>query len=253
MTHPIAKELLELSHQLGREDQPFAILGEGNTSAGLDEKTFLVKASGCQLGTLTQDQLTECHYEPLLGLLLEEEATREEVDEVLLSARKDEHAAKPSLEAMFHAWLLSLEGVSFVGHCHPVRINQILCSPRAVDFASARMFPDEVICCGTSSVLVPYADPGLALAKQIREETLAYMDRHEGFLPRLILLKNHGAIAIGTSAAGVLATLRMAEKAAAIFIGAASLGGPDFLPRSEVRQLSGRPDEIYRQKQLKLS
>jgi rhamnose utilization protein RhaD (predicted bifunctional aldolase and dehydrogenase) len=48
---PLAR-LLELSHQLGREERKLAILGEGNTSTRLGADTFLVKASGSNLATL---------------------------------------------------------------------------------------------------------------------------------------------------------------------------------------------------------
>jgi hypothetical protein len=34
--------LLELSHELAREDRQMAILGEGNTSARLNAGTFLI-------------------------------------------------------------------------------------------------------------------------------------------------------------------------------------------------------------------
>ena len=52
MQNPILQDLLNLSHELGREDRGLAMLGEGNTSARLTEDTFLVKASGTCLGTL---------------------------------------------------------------------------------------------------------------------------------------------------------------------------------------------------------
>ena len=41
----ILGRLLDLSHQLGREDRKLAILGEGNTSARVSGATFVVKAS----------------------------------------------------------------------------------------------------------------------------------------------------------------------------------------------------------------
>jgi hypothetical protein len=44
----------------------------------------------------------------------------------------------------------------------------------------------------------------------------------------------------------------MAAKAAAIFMGAAALGGPNFMTPAQVERISSRPDEAYRQKQLKL-
>ena len=101
-------------------------------------------------------------------------------------------------------------------------------------------------------MLVPYTDPGVPLAKAIRREVEAFQKRL-GSLPRVILLQNHGLIAIGATAGAVEATTRMAEKAARIFLGAAALGGPVFLPPDQVRRISGRPDEHYRQKQLKLA
>ena len=83
--------LLDLSHQLGREDRKLAILGEGNTSVRLSEQTF----------------------------------------------------------------------------------------------ASRRLFPDEIVCCGVESVFVPYTDPCLKLSQAIKtavEETIAPLAhrRHTG-------------------------------------------------------------------------
>ena len=50
----------------------------------------------------------------------------------------------------------------------------------------------------------------------------------------------------------VLACLLMATKAAAIFVGAATLGGPNFMTPAHVGRIAARPDEAYRQKQLKI-
>ena len=61
--------LLALSHELGAEHRDLAILGEGNTSARLEAGRFLVKASGCNLGTLGAEDLVECNSSPLLELL----------------------------------------------------------------------------------------------------------------------------------------------------------------------------------------
>jgi hypothetical protein len=49
-----------------------------------------------------------------------------------------------------------------------------------------------------------------------------------------------------------MASLMMAEKAAKIFVGAAALGGPVFLTPENVARISGRSDEHYRRKVLKL-
>jgi hypothetical protein len=50
----------------------------------------------------------------------------------------------------------------------------------------------------------------------------------------------------------VLAALLMAEKTAAIWTGAAALGGPIFLSPENVQRIAQRPDEHYRQRALKL-
>jgi len=46
-----------------------AILAEGNASARLSSETFLVKASGCSLGTLDKGGVVECRAKTLLPLL----------------------------------------------------------------------------------------------------------------------------------------------------------------------------------------
>jgi rhamnose utilization protein RhaD (predicted bifunctional aldolase and dehydrogenase) len=244
-------QLLSLSHELGREDRRLAILGEGNTSMRVDEDTFLVKASGSRLGTLNEEGVTACRMSRLLPLLDLAELDDDDVDAALMESRVDGAARKPSVEAMFHAWLLTLPGVRFVGHTHPVAVNAILCSPRAEDFATRRIFPDEVVCCGPASPLVPYTDPGLPLAREIRTAVQQHQETF-GEPPRTVLLRNHGLIAVGNTAAAVLAATLMTTKAAEIFLGASALGGPVFLAADQVARIGGRRDEHYRQKALGL-
>ena len=244
------KALLDLSHEIGREDRQLAILGEGNTSMKLNSEQFAIKASGCCLATLTQNEVTVCDTGKVLGILEKRQLTDLELEEQLLDARAGSAGPKPSVESMFHAWLLTLREVNFVGHCHPTAANQVLCSPRARDFAERRLFPDEVVYCGPQSVFVPYADPGLALAREIAERTRAFVEK-EGIVPRLILLQNHGIIALGSTPQAVMACIMMATKAASIFMGAAAMGGPNFMTAQHVERIAGRPDEAHRQRQLK--
>ena len=243
--------LIKLSHELGREDRGWAILGEGNTSTRLDAETFLVKASGCNLGALGKEELVACRMLPLVSFLDRKSASDQEVDAALLASRVDGTAKKPSVETMFHAFLLSLPGIEFVGHTHAPAVNQILCSPRAKEFAQKRIFPDEVICCGAESLYIPYTDPGLKLARAIRSATLTYQKRNRIF-PRVIVLQSHGIITIGATANAVLAAMMMAEKAATIWIGAASLGGPTFMSREHVHRIASRRDEEVRRREMKI-
>jgi len=245
------KALLNLSRELGREDRQLAILAEGNTSAKLSSDQFVIKASGCRLATLTENEVTVCDTGKILSILEKRQVNDGELEEMLLEARVGERGKKPSVEAMFHAWLLTLRDVHFVGHCHPVSANQVLCSPRARDFAERRLFPDEVVCCGPQSVFIPYTDPGLPLAREIAERTRAFIEK-EGYVPRLILLQNHGIIALGSTPEAVLACTLMASKASAIFMGATAMGGPNFMPSQHVERVASRPDEAHRQKQQRV-
>ena len=249
MSSESIQSLLALSHELGGDRLRMAILGEGNTSVRIDDDTFVVKASGSNLASLTSADVTHCAFARLLPLLDKTSATDVEVDQALLAARLDVDTKKPSIEALFHAYLLTLPGVRCVGHVHAIAVNQILCSPRAREFAERRACPDEIVMCGVESVFVPYAEPGLGLSQAIRREVVAFVKR-TGRDPKIILLQNHGIIAVGSSPKAVLGSLLMAEKAAEIFVGAAALGGPVFLTSAQCERIAGRPDEHYRQKML---
>ncbi|QDV45691.1 short chain dehydrogenase [Stieleria neptunia] len=247
----ILESMLELSHFLGEESRQLAILGEGNTSAKIDAETFFVKASGSCLGTLGSDDAVACRFDALLPMLEEDAISDQEIEDRLLGCRVDSTAKKPSVETLFHAYLLSLPGIEFVGHTHSIAVNRILCSPLADRFATQRLFPDEVVCCGAQSVSIPYVDPGLKLSQVIRQKTQAFLDEF-GVPPRVILLQNHGLITIGKTPGAVKAAMLMADKAAEIFAGAAALGGPVFMDEGEVNRIANRIDEHYRQQALKL-
>jgi rhamnose utilization protein RhaD (predicted bifunctional aldolase and dehydrogenase) len=241
--------LLQLSHEFGKSK--WTILGEGNTSGRIDEKTFVVKSSGSSLGTLTEIELTHCYFDKLLPLLDRENVTEQEIEDYLWTSRVNETSLKPSVETFFHAHLLTLSGVNYVGHTHPIPVNQVLCSPLSHSFATERRFPDEVVCCGPVSLLIPYEDPGLALARRIRKEVESFSREYER-LPKVILLVNHGVITIGPSVESVRVAMAMTVKAAEIFVGAHSLGGNIAMPEAEVVRIENRLDEEYRRKMLRV-
>jgi rhamnose utilization protein RhaD (predicted bifunctional aldolase and dehydrogenase) len=247
----LLQSLFRLSHELGRDDRQLAILAEGNTSAKISAETFLVKASGSNLGTLDEKGVVECRATTLLSMLGKKNLADTEIDSGLLAARVDAKAKKPSVEALFHAYLLSLPGIEFVGHTHAPNVNSILCSPRAREFAAKRILPDEIVCCDVASVFVPYTDPGLKLAQIIRNEVEKFLADF-GRPPRVILMENHGIITLGRSVEAVLSAMLMAEKTARIWLGAAALDGPKFMSPENVARISGRPDEALRRKILKL-
>jgi len=122
----ILSRLIRLSHELGREDRALAILGEGNTSADLGDDTFLVKASGSQLGTIDEAGLTRVNYAPVLEAVDHPELSDNEVRGVLEASRVDSSARLPSVETFLHALCLREAGAKWVGHTHPASVLGVL-------------------------------------------------------------------------------------------------------------------------------
>ncbi len=245
MTHNLS-DLISMTRALGEPAMDYVIIGEGNTSMRIDDERFYVKASGHQMHGIGEDGFVAVRFEPMLVMLDDPPQTLTEQKAITQAAKLDQaNARSPSIEVSFHAMLLRECGVQFIGHTHPTAINQIMCSEYASDFATKRRFPDEVVLCGPQSALTPYADPGLPLALKMRERVRQYMAQYDE-APKLILLENHGMIALGDSPAEILNITAMAVKAARIQLGALLTGAPTYLPDEEVGHLYRRPDEIYR-------
>ena len=249
MTNPL-DSLISMTRALGEPARDYVIIGEGNTSMRIDDESFYVKASGHQMRNIDESGFVALRIAPILALLEAPPASlREEkaIAQAAVIGAAAEGAPRPSVEVSFHAMLLHECEVPYIGHTHPTAINQIMCSEHAADFAHQRRFPDEAVLCGPRSALTPYADPGLPLALVMRERVRAYLDAY-GEAPKLILLENHGMIALGGSPAEILNITAMAVKAARIFLGALLTGKPTSLPEDEIWHVYRRPDEIYRRR-----
>jgi ribulose-5-phosphate 4-epimerase/fuculose-1-phosphate aldolase len=68
--------------------------------------------------------------------------------------------------------------------------------------------------------------------------------------PKVVLIKNHGLIAIGNSAQDVQNITDMYTKVARVLIGTAALGGPVFLSDEAINRIDTRPDEQIRLSEL---
>jgi rhamnose utilization protein RhaD (predicted bifunctional aldolase and dehydrogenase) len=241
--------LVEMSRTLGEPFRQYVIIGEGNTSLRLNDEIFYVKASGQQLHNISADGFVAVRFAPILALF-DRGLDPETLQQAFLDARVDRSSAlRPSVEVTFHAMLLAECDVDYIAHTHPVAVNQILCSSRAEQFAANRLFPDEAVLCGPRSVFVPYLDPGLPLAIAMREQVRAYQDE-VGEQPKVILLANHGLIALGQTATDALNITAMCVKAASIFAGACAVGEPVFMSQEDILHIYKRPDEIYRRKRF---
>jgi rhamnose utilization protein RhaD (predicted bifunctional aldolase and dehydrogenase) len=245
----VLDSLVSLSRLLGDPARHLAIIGEGNTSVRADDDSFYVKASGHHLGTITAAGFVQVQFAPILRLL-DEPLTGPALQDAFLAARVDQSGTtRPSVEVTFHAMLLAETGAHCIAHTHPVEVNKILCSTRAEQFADNRIFPDEVVLCGPRSVLVPYFDPGLPLAVEMRRRVRAYIAEYNE-PPKVILLANHGLITLGSSTTDAFNITQMAVKSAAIFAGACAIGEPVFMSQEDIHHIYKRPDEIFRRRQF---
>ena len=246
----ILGQLVELTRRLGEPSKDYVILGEGNTSARADEATYWVKTSGSSMVSIGPDGFVRVRFAPVLELLDAGDLADDEVKARLVAAKADPQAqGHPSIEALLHALCLSLPGVSFVGHTHPVAVNAVLCSVRAQEAVAGRIFPDEIVVCGPAPAFVPYADPGIPLARAVWRSLTQYMDDYGG-PPKTVYIQNHGLIALAQVPVEVENITAMAVKVARIVQGTYAVGGPRFLSAKDVERIHTRPDEDRRRAKL---
>lgn len=213
------KELLELSHNL----KPFVVGAEGNISQRIGED-ILIKASGTSLRNLSSADLILCNSKG---------------DQI------NNFSKKPSLEASFHRWILKFSNINFVAHTHPTHTLKILCTSHLREFATKRLFPDQIVFNGARSCVVPYATPGDELCSQIQSAVTSYVEE-EGEFPKLILLQNHGIICASSSSRECLVATEICEKAAEVYWGSNCLGNPFYIEGEELTQVCEDENEKYR-------
>ncbi len=217
-----------MSNTLGRPENDYVILGEGNTSAAVGDGTFWVKASGAELRTAGPEQFARVDLERVLAVLDGDAVGEEQVRQQLSGAKVGPAAvAEPSIETMMHALCLRCDGVSFVGHTHPTAINVLTCSKAFEQALSGRLFAEDPVAGPQPPLVVPYTDPGLALARAIRSRLTPYIEAH-GTAPKAIYLGNHGFVALGATAREVELITATAVKTARVLVGTFALGGPHF-------------------------
>jgi rhamnose utilization protein RhaD (predicted bifunctional aldolase and dehydrogenase) len=245
----ILKQLIELSHELGRDDRQLAILGEGNVSADLNGEEFYVKASGSQLADIDAGGFTRVRMRPVFDALESPDKSDEEVRKILEDSRADKTARLPSVETFLHAICLREGGAKWVGHTHPVSVLKIISSKLGAEPFLHHIFPDAIVVCGRHLAVVPYVDPGIRLAAALRASLRRFIAKH-GAPPKVILMANHGPVVLGQSPRDVLNTTLMLDKWAKILAGNYAVGGSRFLDETLSDRIENRPDEHYRRRAI---
>jgi rhamnose utilization protein RhaD (predicted bifunctional aldolase and dehydrogenase) len=219
--------LVDLGRQLGTHQDKVVIFDEGFV-AGKADGHLVISRPGARLGNLDRGDFIHFNPAPLLELLQADQPKRQAEEEALAASRLREDMPLPAADAYLATDLLDRCGSRIVVHLQPVVINQILASPRARQFADRRITLNELFNCGLATTLVPYANPGTAIAKEVRNKVNLWRDRARTD-PKVILLQNNGMIVLGDSPEGIVENTEKMVRAAEVFIGASLLGGPHFL------------------------
>ena len=246
----VLDQLVSISRELGKPENDCVILGEGNTSAKIDDDYFFVKASGRYLANAEPDSVVKVRLKDAVALLDRGDLTDEEIKDALFAVCADPaNKLRPSIETTFHSFLLSLPDVNFVGHTHATAVNSLLCSVNAEEVIKGRIFPDEIVYCGIEPIYIEYKDPGMQLGWSIRERCYKYIDEHK-CNPKVILIQNHGVVAIGQNAHEVEAITAMVCKTCRVLAGATVFGGVHYMSKENVERIHTRPDEHCRKEQF---
>ncbi len=186
------KEFERMSKYAGmREDLVQA--GGGNSAYKIEPGRMAVKASGYQLADVT----TEKGYAVINPQIIKEaflnrnddNAITERESKIILSEAYIE-GARPSIETFLHSIL-----GRYSLHTHPIVANALTCRKKG-EKEIRSLFPDALV--------VPYATPGVALAKEYFKAYQAYTKQHMAE-PKRIFLMNHGFITSADTADEVIA------------------------------------------------
>ncbi len=242
---PLLAELVGLTSRLGLPEHEFVTLAEGNTSTLLTGGSLLIKASGAQMGAITAEDFVEVPLEPLAELLRARHGSPEQ-NRAAVTGRTPGGAMRAgSIETLLHAVSVLTGQAGWVAHTHPTPLVGLLSSADPRSHFQGPLFPDEAVVTGLDPLYVGYAEPGLALALAMQDALIQRIERDDQ-IPKLVLLENHGIVALGSSPAEVHAITAMATKAARVRLAAAVAGGARPLPREALARMLERDDERSR-------
>jgi rhamnose utilization protein RhaD (predicted bifunctional aldolase and dehydrogenase) len=251
-------ELLALTRLLGEPARDLVVLAEGNTSELLDGGRLVVKASGAGLADATADDFVVIDVDDVMAVVRDGQATQRDLSAALLVSGTERPAGagprRGSIETVVHAAVHAVareHGVAstrFVGHTHPTEVVGLLASVRAESAWAQILYSDEAVVIG-QPLFVPYATPGIELGRVYLRELDRYV-REQGRLPQLVLLANHGIVALAPTPAGIEGVSTMAVKGARVRASAYAVGGPRGLTDEQVRKFFDREDISERRANL---
>lgn len=174
------RDFIKISKYSGmREDLVQA--GGGNSSFKISEKEMVIKSSGYQLSDITETD----GYALVNPQIIKERFygakdlnALTDVDSRLILNDAFIQGGKPSIETFLHVILMK-----YTLHTHPIVVNALTCRKSGKDILK-KLFPE--------SLYVPYATPGIELAKVYLKTYWEDIDCNRA--PDIVFLQNHGLI-----------------------------------------------------------
>jgi len=202
--HEAKEQICSVCHnmwQLG-----WVAANDGNVSAKLDDGTFLVTPTGISKSFITPDKLLRVN-----GNL-----------EILEAQR----GYRPSSEIKMHMRCYEKRAdVNSVVHAHPPAATGFAVAHRSMDMYN--MIEDVAVI--GSVPLTPYGTPSTS---EVPDAIEPYLDEHD-----VLLLENHGALAVGCDILTAYYRMESLELWAKITINAIILGGSCDISRANIDKL----------------
>jgi rhamnose utilization protein RhaD (predicted bifunctional aldolase and dehydrogenase) len=244
----VSADLIALTRSLGDPAKEQVILAEGNTSQLLDDGRLVVKASGSRMRDATAEDFVVVDLPPLVDLIRSESATQADLTAALDAGEIDGRRRRGSIETLVHVAVQAVQPAAYIGHTHPTEVVGLLASSQAETAFARAAYSDEAVVIGRP-LFVPYAQPGIDLGRLFFQRLVNHVER-SGQLPQLVLLANHGIVAIAPTADGVEGLCEMAVKAAKVRRIAWSVGELTPLTDEAIDKFFGRDDIAERRGNL---
>ena len=244
--HLVSEELLDLTHRLGAPERDLVILAEGNTSELIGGE-IVVKASGASMRFADSTSFAVVDVAALAEVIDDPSSDQERLSRTLQGAG-EAGTIRASIETLVHVAVRMVSPARFVAHTHPTPVVALLASVQGGNAFEEPVYSDELMVLGRPLHL-PYAEPGLALGRLFARRLREHVDEW-GDVPSLVLLGNHGIVAISQSVDGADAISTMAVKSARVRLGALQAGGIRGLGQDSTRHYFARPDFAARREAL---
>jgi rhamnose utilization protein RhaD (predicted bifunctional aldolase and dehydrogenase) len=241
-------DLVALTRSLGEPQKDLVIVAEGNTSYRLSETEIVVKGSGVKMAEANSDDFVVCEFGALIDLMDDPSTDQATITAALDAGQHGGAHRRGSIETLVHAAVQSLQRTTWVAHTHPTAAVALLSSVHAATAFDQFVYSDEAVVIG-SALFVPYAQPGIDLGRAVLAALRGYHSQH-GNLPSLVLMGNHGIVALSDTAEGAEAISLMATKACRVRLDAIAAGGVVPLPAESTAKFLTRPDIVERRGQL---